>query len=87
VAALWFGYYSLPGVNGAGVDDNAGEKGVDNTAPGTNGILANVTVNVGTAPIDAGTEIGVLANSDNVSGDCEDRPHGGLWFCPAGQRG
>jgi hypothetical protein len=58
-------------VNGAGVDDNAGEKGVDNTAPGTNGILANVTVNVGTAPIDAGTEIGVLANSDNVSGDAK----------------
>jgi len=65
------GYYSVPGVNGAGVDDNAGEKGVDNTAPGTNGILANVTVNLGTAPIDAGTEIGVLASSDNVSGDAK----------------
>ena len=66
-----FGYYSVPGVNGAGVDDNVGEKGADNTAPGTNGILANVTVNLGTAPIDAGTEIGVLASSDNVSGDAK----------------
>ncbi|WP_208300297.1 SdrD B-like domain-containing protein [Prosthecobacter fusiformis] len=64
-------YYSIPGTNGAGEDDNTGEKGVDNTAPATNGILATVTVNLGTAPVDAGTEIGVLANSDNASGDAK----------------
>jgi len=64
-------YFSVPGTNDPGEDDNTGEKGVDNTAPATNGILATVTVNLGTAPVDAGTETGVQANSDNATGDAK----------------
>ncbi|MBL9146894.1 MAG: putative Ig domain-containing protein [Verrucomicrobiaceae bacterium] len=62
------GMNSSPGAGAGAADDNVDENGLDSATPTTTGVSTGLfSLVYGAAPVDSGTEKGVLATADNAA--------------------